>query len=62
MSECPRHQGGSCSCVEVLSPFPVLVIVHALAATVWTAERIRDFEAIFEPLGLTAWTCRPGCA
>ncbi|MCP9838330.1 hypothetical protein KBY84_12585 [Cyanobium sp. N.Huapi 1H5] len=56
-----------------MAPFPFLVIVHALAATVWTgghlvldlgvlpralrersAERIRDFEAIFEPLGLTA--------
>ncbi len=56
-----------------MSPFPWLVIVHALAATVWTgghlvldlgvlpralreqnADRIRDFEAIFEPLGLTA--------
>jgi putative copper export protein len=53
--------------------FPVLVIVHALAATVWTgghlvldlrvlpqalreqsAQRIRDFEELFEPLGLTA--------
>jgi putative copper export protein len=53
--------------------FPLLVIVHALAATVWTgghlvldlgvlplalrersAERIRGFEATFEPLGLTA--------
>lgn len=52
---------------------PVLVIVHALAATVWTggplvldlgvlpqawreqsAQRIRDFEALLEPLGLTA--------
>ena len=51
----------------------VLVIVHALAATVWTgghlvldlgvlpqawreqsAQRIRDFEALLEPLGLTA--------
>ncbi|MBW4531496.1 MAG: CopD family protein [Aphanothece saxicola GSE-SYN-MK-01-06B] len=56
-----------------MSPFPYLVIVHALAATVWTgghlvldlgvlpkalrersADRIRDFEAFFEPLGLTA--------
>lgn len=53
--------------------FPTLVIVHALAATVWTgghlvldlgvlpvalrersAARIQAFEAIFEPLGLTA--------
>lgn len=53
--------------------FPILVIVHALAATVWTgghlvldlgvlpvalregsAERIRGFEATFEPLGLSA--------
>jgi len=53
--------------------FPVLVIVHALAATVWTgghlvldlrvlpkalqeqsAQRIRDFEELFELLGLTA--------
>ena len=71
--------------------FPVLVIVHALAATVWTgghlvldlrvlpqalweqsAQRIRDFEELFEPLGLTAlaiqvvtglwmgWTYLPG--
>ncbi len=56
-----------------MSTFPVLVIVHALAATVWTgghlildlgvlpmalrvqsAKRIRDFEELFEPLGLTA--------
>ncbi len=56
-----------------MSPFPLLVIVHALAATVWTgghlvldlgvlpralrersADRIRDFEEVFEPLGLTA--------
>jgi putative copper export protein len=56
-----------------VSPFPLLVIVHALAATVWTgghlvldlgvlpralreqsAEPIRDFEAVFEPLSLTA--------
>ena len=56
-----------------MSPFPFLVIVHALAATVWTgghlaphlgvlpkalrersAVRIRDFEEVFEPLGLTA--------
>ena len=56
-----------------MSIFPVLVIVHALAATVWTgghlvldlrvlpralkeqsAQRIRDFEELFEPLGLTA--------
>jgi putative copper export protein len=56
-----------------VSPFPFLVIVHALAATVWTgghlvldlgvlpralrersADRIREFEAVFEPLGLTA--------
>ena len=56
-----------------MSTFPVLVIVHALAATVWTgghlildlgvlptalrvqsAQRIRDFEELFEPLGLTA--------
>jgi putative copper export protein len=56
-----------------MSLFPVLVIVHALAATVWTgghllldlrvlpralkeqsAVRIRDFEELFEPLGLTA--------
>ena len=56
-----------------MSSFPVLVIVHALAATVWTgghlvldlgvlpravreqsAQRIRDFEELFEPLGLTA--------
>ncbi len=56
-----------------MSIFPVLVIVHALAATVWTgghlvldlrvlpralkeqsAVRIRDFEELFEPLGLTA--------
>ncbi|MFM2172420.1 MAG: hypothetical protein RLZZ54_347 [Cyanobacteriota bacterium] len=53
--------------------FPVLVIVHALAATVWTgghlvldlrvlpralkeqsAQAIRDFEELFEPLALTA--------
>lgn len=56
-----------------VSVFPLLVILHALAATVWTgghlvldlgvlpralregsAARIRDFEATFEPLGLTA--------
>ena len=56
-----------------MSTFPLLVIVHALAATVWTgghlvldlgvlpkalrersADRIRDFEQIFEPLGLAA--------
>jgi putative copper export protein len=56
-----------------VSVFALLVIVHALAATVWTgghlvldlgvlpaalrersAERIRGFEATFEPLGLTA--------
>ena len=56
-----------------MSVFPLLVIVHALAATVWTgghlvldlgvlpqalrersAERIRSFEGVFEPLGLTA--------
>jgi len=56
-----------------LSLFPFLVIVHALAATVWTgghllldlgvlpvalregsAERVRSFEASFEPLGLSA--------
>ena len=56
-----------------MSSFPLLVIVHALAATVWTgghlvldlgvlpkalrersADRIRDFEQIFEPLGLAA--------
>jgi putative copper export protein len=56
-----------------MSIFPVLVIVHALAATVWTgghlvldlrvlpralkeqsAQRIRDFEELFEPVGLTA--------
>jgi len=56
-----------------MSIFSVLVIVHALAATVWTgghlvldlgvlptalreqsAQRIRNFEALFEPLGLTA--------
>ena len=56
-----------------MSLFPVLVIVHALAATVWTgghlvldlrvlpralreqsAQRIREFEELFEPLGLTA--------
>ncbi len=56
-----------------MSAFPLLVILHALAATVWTgghlvldlgvlpvalrerrAERIRDFEETFEPLGLTA--------
>jgi uncharacterized membrane protein len=59
--------------VASMSIFPVLVIVHALAATVWTgghlvldlrvlpralkeqsAQRIRDFEELFEPLGLTA--------
>ncbi|MCS5699469.1 CopD family protein [Cyanobium sp. FGCU-52] len=53
--------------------FPLLVIVHALAATVWTgghlvldlgvlpqalrersAQRIRAFEELFEPLGLGA--------
>ena len=74
-----------------MSVFPVLVIVHALAATVWSgghlvldfgvlpralreqsAQRIRDFEELFEPLGLTAlaiqvvtglwmgWTYLPG--
>ena len=56
-----------------MSLFPFLVIVHALAATVWTgghlvpdlgvlplaprdrsAERVRSFEASFEPLGLSA--------
>ena len=56
-----------------MSTFPLLVIVHAMAATVWTgghlvldlgvlpkalrersADRIRDFEQIFEPLGLAA--------
>jgi putative copper export protein len=56
-----------------LTLFPFLVIVHALAATVWTgghllldlgvlpialressAERVRFFEASFEPLGLSA--------
>jgi putative copper export protein len=56
-----------------MSVFPLLVIVHALAATVWTgghlvldlgvlpralrersSEAIRNFEDIFEPLGLTA--------
>jgi putative copper export protein len=56
-----------------MSFFPLLVILHALAATVWTgghlvldlgvlpvalregsAARVRDFEATFEPLGLTA--------
>ena len=56
-----------------MTAFPLLVIVHALAATVWTgghlvldlgvlpvalrehsAERIRGFEATFEPLGLSA--------
>ena len=56
-----------------MSTFPLLVIVHALAATVCTgghlvldlgvlpkalrersADRIRDFEQIFEPLGLAA--------
>ena len=56
-----------------MSLFPLLVILHALAATVWTgghlvlalgvlpvalregsAMRIRDFEATFEPLGLSA--------
>jgi len=56
-----------------MSVFSLLVIVHALAATVWTgghlvldlgvlpvalregsAERIRGFEATFEPLGLSA--------
>jgi len=59
--------------VAPIAIFPVLVIVHALAATVWTgghlaldlrvlpralreqnAQRIRDFEELFEPLGLTA--------
>ena len=53
--------------------FAILVIVHGLAATVWTgghlvpelgvlpmalrernAERVRSFEATFEPLGLGA--------
>ena len=53
--------------------FPILIIVHGLAATVWTgghlvpelgvlpmalrernAERVRSFEATFEPLGLGA--------
>jgi putative copper export protein len=56
-----------------MSVFPLLVIVHALAATVWTgghlvldlgvlpmalrersAAKIRAFEEVFEPLGLTA--------
>ena len=56
-----------------MTVFPLLVIVHALAATVWTgghlvldlgvlpralraqsAAQIRAFEAVFEPLGLTA--------
>lgn len=56
-----------------MAVFPLLVIVHALAATVWTgghlvldlgvlpralrersAQRIRAFEELFEPLGLTA--------
>ena len=56
-----------------MSTFPLLVIVHALVATVWTgghlvldlgvlpkalrersADRIRDVEQIFEPLGLAA--------
>ncbi|QVL53954.1 MAG: CopD family protein [Cyanobium sp. M30B3] len=58
-----------------MSVFPLLVIVHALAATVWTgghlvldlgvlpralraqsAEQVRAFEEVFEPLGLTALT------
>ena len=74
-----------------MSVFSLLVIVHALAATVWTgghlvldlgvlpralreqsAQRIRNFEELFEPLGLTAlaiqvltglwmgWIYRPG--
>ena len=53
--------------------FAILVIVHGLAATVWTgghlvpdlgvlpvalrernAERMRSFEASFEPLGISA--------
>lgn len=61
-----------------MSVFALLVIVHALAATVWTgghlvldlgvlplalrersAERIRGFEATFEPLGLTALASPP---
>jgi putative copper export protein len=56
-----------------MSAFALLVIVHALAATVWTgghlvldlgvlpqalreqsAQRIRAFEEMFEPLGLSA--------
>ena len=56
-----------------MSVFPLLVIVHALAATVWTgghlvldlgllpralrersAAKIRGFDEVFEPLGLTA--------
>ena len=35
---CP-HRGGSCP-VAALSVFPLLVIVHALAATVWTGGHL----------------------
>ena len=39
-----------------MSVFPLLVIIHALAATLRdrSAAAIRSFEETFEPLGLTA--------
>lgn len=67
------NSGSRPALASAVSPFPLLVIVHALAATVWTgghlvldlgvlpralrersAESIREFEEVFEPLGLTA--------
>ncbi len=64
-----HRQVGSTPSVDAMSPFPCLVIVHALAATVWTGghlvldlgvlpqalrERSADRIRDFEPLGLTA--------
>ncbi len=64
-----HRQVGSTPSVDAMSPFPCLVSVHALAATVWTGghlvldlgvlpqalrERSADRIRDFEPLGLTA--------